>query len=57
MLNANAAPFACEAQDNAADSIKSTAEKKKSKNVSEKVEKDLSQLHNNKGDKVENDNE
>ena len=57
MLNTNATPFAYEAQDNAAANITSTAEKKKSSNALEKVEKDVAQACNKKGNKVENDND
>ena len=57
MLNASAAPFAREAQDNAAANTRSATEKKKSSNASEIVEKDVAQSHNKKGDKVAKGNE
>ena len=56
MLNANATPFLYKAQDNVVDNIKITEEKKQSEKVSE-IEKDVTKLYINKGDKVENENE
>ena len=56
ILNANTALFVHEAEDNAVDNIITTEEKKKSSKVSQKIEKDVSELHNNKSDKVENEN-
>ena len=47
MLNANAPTFVHEAKVKAADNKTSTAEKERSRNVSEKVDKDIVQVHNN----------
>ena len=43
------------AQDNAVDNITTTIEKKKSSKISEILDNDVTKLHNNKGDKVENE--
>ena len=56
ILNANAIPLVCKVQDNLVDSITTTEERKKSSKVSETLEKDITKLHNSKGDKVENEN-
>ena len=47
MLNANAPTFVCEAKVKAANNKTSAAEKERSRNASEKVDKDVSQAHNN----------
>ena len=53
ILNVNAAPFICKAEDNAVDNKTTTKEKKKSRKVSKTLEKDVAKLHNNKGNEVE----
>ena len=53
MLNANAPTFVHEAKEKAADNKTSAAEKERSRNVSEKVDKDVSQVNNsNKSNNV-----